>query len=113
MQEQIFTSGADAAAGEAARDRPFARDRLRPQHTLRGALLLVLGLLLFACMDTTTKCLAARYDVPVIVAARYLGNFLLMILLLAPRHGTGLLETQRTGLVVVRAVALAGASLFM
>ncbi|MES2442466.1 MAG: DMT family transporter [Pseudomonadota bacterium] len=76
-------------------------------HPLRGALLFMVGLLLFACMDATTKYLAASYDVPMVVAIRYIVNCLLMIVLLAPTHGRQLVETQRTGLVLLRAVCLA------
>ena len=79
---------------------------------VRGALLCVAGLLLFACMDATTKYLAADYDVPLIVAARYIGNLALMVVLLAPTHGRHLVETRRTGLVLVRGLCLAAASLF-
>ena len=82
-------------------------------HPLRGALLFVFGLLLFACMDTTTKYLAERYDVPVIVAVRYMVHCLLMIVLIAPSQGRKLVRTQRTGLVVVRALCLAAASLLV
>lgn len=79
-------------------------------HPARGALLFVTSLLLFACMDTTTKYLAVHYDVPLIVAVRYLGNLLLMVALLAPTQRMTLFETQRTGLVLVRALCLAATS---
>ncbi len=82
-------------------------------HPLQGALLFAFGLLLFAGMDTTTKFLAERYDVPLIIAVRYIVNCLLMVVLLAPRHGRKLIETQRTGLAILRAVALAAASLLI
>jgi drug/metabolite transporter (DMT)-like permease len=82
-------------------------------HPVRGALLCVTALLLFACMDSTTKYLTAHFEVPAIVAARYLGNLLLMTLLLGPSHGRRLVATQRTGLVIVRALCLAAASLFV
>ena len=82
-------------------------------HPLRGALLFLVGLLLFACMDVTTKYLAASYDVPLIVAVRYIVNCLLMVVLLAPTHGRHLVETQRTGLVVLRAGCLAVVSVLM
>jgi drug/metabolite transporter (DMT)-like permease len=82
-------------------------------HPLRGALLFVVGLLLFACMDTTTKYLAAHYNVPLIVAIRYIGNLLLMVVLLAPTHGQELVRTRRTGLVLVRALCLAAVSLLV
>lgn len=50
-----------------------------PHRDLRGASLFRLGLLLFACMDSTTKYLAERCDVPLIVAVRYIVNCLLMV----------------------------------
>jgi drug/metabolite transporter (DMT)-like permease len=82
-----------------------------PHHPLRGALLCLASLGLFACMDTTTKYLAQHLQIPMIMAVRYFGNLLLMVLILAPREGTRLAETQRTGLVMFRAVCLASASL--
>lgn len=82
-------------------------------HPLRGALLCIAGLFLFACMDTTTKYLSASYNVPMIVAFRYLGNLLLMLVLLGPTRSDELMRTDRTGLVVVRACCLASASLLM
>lgn len=69
------------------------------------------GIFLFACMDTTTKYLAARYPAPMVVALRYLSQCLLMVLLLAPSQGRRLIRTQRTGLVLVRASYLAVVSL--
>jgi drug/metabolite transporter (DMT)-like permease len=80
---------------------------------VRGALLFILGLFLFACMDTTTKYLSASYNVPMIVAFRYIGNALLMILLFAPSHRRELVHTERTGLVLLRALCLASASLLV
>lgn len=74
---------------------------------------MMISLLLFACLDTTTKYLAVRYDVPFILAVRYTVNCLLMVALLAPRHGTKLVTTNRLNLVLIRAVCLAAASLFI
>lgn len=82
-------------------------------HPLRGAALFILGLFLFACMDTTTKYLAGSYNVPLIVAIRYIGNALLMLALFAPRHGAELVTTDRTGMVIVRAACLAAVSLLV
>jgi len=78
---------------------------------LRGALLCISALLLFACMDTTTKYLAERYDIPLIMAARYLGNLLLMLAILGPSHGRQMVAMQRKSLVLLRALSLALASL--
>ena len=78
-----------------------------------GGLLLVASLLLFACMDTTTKYLAAFYSVPQVVAVRYIGSFLLMMVLLAPARGRQLVETRRPALVLIRAGCLTAASLLV
>jgi drug/metabolite transporter (DMT)-like permease len=80
-------------------------------HPIRGVFLFSFGLLCFTCMDATTKYLATHHEVPLIVAVRYLVNCLLMIVLLAPTQGAKLIETQRTGLVIVRSLCLAAASL--
>src|SRR4051812_44716576 len=82
-------------------------------HPLLGMMLFACGVLVLACMDTTTKYLAARYEVPLIVAVRYVVNCLLMIALLAPTYGARLVRTRRTGLVLVRAACLAAASILL
>lgn len=82
-----------------------------PPNTLKGLLLATSSLFLFACMDTTTKYLTAHYNVPFVVAMRYLVHFMVMMLLLAPRHSKQLIKTHRTGLVIARALVLTGASL--
>lgn len=82
-------------------------------HPLRGVALFLLCLFLFACLDTTTKVLAAHYQAPVIVAARYVVNLLLMVAILAPRHGREMVTIRRKRWVVVRALALSVASITM
>lgn len=72
----------------------------------------MIGIFLFACMDTITKYLTARYAAPVVVAVRYVVHCLLMVVLLAPSRGRKLVQTQRTGMVLVRATCLALGSLF-
>ena len=83
------------------------------KSTLGGIALFMFGIFLFACMDTTTKYLAARYPAPMVVALRYIVQCLLMVLLLAPSQGRKLIQIRRTGLVVVRASCLAVASMCM
>jgi len=80
---------------------------------VRAALLCNLALLLFACMDTTTKYLTASFDVPLVVAARYIGNFLLMLLFVAPTRGREMVGTQRTALVWIRGGCLVISSLLI
>jgi len=86
---------------------------MHEHQPIRGALLCVMALALFACMDTTTKYLTQTHEVPLIVGVRYLGNLLLMVAFLGPTHGRQMLRTQRTGLVWVRAFCLAVASLLI
>lgn len=82
-------------------------------HPIRGALLCVMALALFACMDTTTKYLAQSHAVPLIVGVRYLGNLALMVTFLGPTHARQMINTQRTALVWIRAACLASASLLI
>jgi drug/metabolite transporter (DMT)-like permease len=82
-------------------------------HPIRGALLCIAALALFACMDTVTKYLSQTHEVPLIVGVRYLGNLVLMVALLGPTHGRQMVRTRRTGLVWVRALCLAVASLLI
>lgn len=82
-----------------------------PNNVLKGFLLAASGLLLFACMDSTTKYLTVHYNVPTVVAMRYIIHCALMLVILAPRHSNQLVQSQRTGLVVLRAVVLTIASL--
>lgn len=82
-------------------------------HSLRGVCEFAFALLLFACLDTTVKHLAAEHPVPLIAWARYAVHTLLMVLILAPTMRLDLLRTQRTGLSVVRAFCLVVISLCM
>ena len=82
-------------------------------QSLRGILLFVTGLFFFASLDTTLKVLSAEYPVPMVAALRYFVNVLLMMAVLGPSRGRQMIQTQRTGWVVVRGLTLAGATLFM
>ena len=81
------------------------------RNPLRGVLLVMAAVLVFACMDVMTKYMATRYNVPLVVAFRYLVNLALLIVLLGPRLGRSLFATERTGLVMARAACLAISSL--
>ncbi len=89
-------------------DRALAAGRRR---FFKGLLLATAGLFLFACMDAATKYLTAHYNVPFVVAMRYLIHCSVMLLILLPHQSRKPFKTQRTGLVVVRALALLCASL--
>jgi drug/metabolite transporter (DMT)-like permease len=80
---------------------------------MRGIALYACGLVVLACMDTTTKYLTTRYAPPLVVAVRYVVNCLLMVAVLGPHYRGRLLITQRTGLVLLRGACLAAGSLFL
>lgn len=76
-----------------------------------GILFVAIGLFLFACMDSATKYLTSHYNVPFVVAMRYIIHFFLMVAVLVPRYHVPLMQTNRRGLVIMRALALVVASL--
>ena len=82
-------------------------------HPLRAVLLVMAAVFLFACMDTSTKVLTTDYPPPIVIAVRYAVQCLLMLVILAPSQGRRMVATQRTGMVVLRAICLALASVIM
>ncbi len=82
-------------------------------HALRGVLMVMGAVLLFACNDTVTKLLVTQYPVPLVAAMRYFVHALLMVVFVGPRLGLKLVETRRTGLVLVRGVCLVLSTLCM
>lgn len=82
-------------------------------NPLRGVALVVVATLFFAIGDTLSKYLAASYAATLILALRYGVNFAMVALVMAPRHGRALWHTHRTGLVLLRGLCLALASLTM
>ena len=82
-------------------------------NPMKGILLVTLAVMAFALADVATKHLTMLYTVTLVIALRYLVNLFLLGALLGPRHGRGLITTRRTGLVFLRALCLAAASLTM
>ncbi len=80
---------------------------------LRGVVLVVAATFVFAVADTLGKHLAMLYAVTLVLATRYTVNFALVALVMAPRHGSALWRTRRGGLVALRALCLALASITM
>jgi drug/metabolite transporter (DMT)-like permease len=78
-----------------------------PQHHLRGILLIVAAVSIFAIMDTTAKYLSRTYPVPAIVWSRYVFQAVFMLVVLGPRLKLDLVRTRRPGLQVARGVTLA------
>lgn len=79
---------------------------------MRGVLLVLAAVFVFACMDSTTKHLTMLYNPVVVVATRYIVNLLLLLIFFVPKQGMALFSVQRRGLVWVRGFALAFSSLF-
>jgi drug/metabolite transporter (DMT)-like permease len=79
---------------------------------LQGVLLLVGATLMFACNDATNKYLLTDYNVPLVQAVRYIVHTVLMLAILAPTRGHEIVQTKRTGLVIVRGLCLVVASFF-
>ena len=82
----------------------------RPMH---GILLVVAATLAFALSDVVTKQQTMRHPVAVVVAVRYFVNLGLLTVLLGPRLGADLWRANRKGLVFLRGLCLALASLTM
>lgn len=80
---------------------------------LRGVALVVAATFLFAVADTLGKHLAMLYATSLILAARYGVNLLIVTAVMWPRHRAALWRTERTGLVILRGLCLAIASITM
>ena len=82
-------------------------------HALKGIGLVMLAVIIFSLSDVTGKYLFQTHAVPFVIAVRYGVNLLILAVFVGARHGTAVLRTQKTGLVLVRAGSLALASLAM
>jgi drug/metabolite transporter (DMT)-like permease len=83
----------------------------RHPHALRGIVLMMLAASTFACLDATSKYLTTLYPVPGIIWARYVFQVLLMVAVLGPRLGMGLVRTTNLRLQILRGLVLTGSSL--
>lgn len=84
-----------------------------PAQQLRGVLLFLTALLLFAALDATAKHLTAFFAVPFMVWVRYLVHFVFMVVTVAPSEGRSLVSTRHPWLMILRALMLVGVTLFM
>jgi drug/metabolite transporter (DMT)-like permease len=82
-------------------------------NPLKGVALVVAATLLFAAGDTLGKHLSMLYAATLILAARYLINLVLVLVTMWPRHRSAVWRTQRTGLVLLRGLLLAMATVTM
>lgn len=82
-------------------------------NPMKGVALVVAATFLFASADTLGKHLAMLYAATLVLAVRYVVNLSLVTLVMWPRHRATLWKTSRTGLVIVRGLCLALASITM
>lgn len=78
---------------------------------IRGILLLLAATATFACLDNLGKWLMQSYPVGMVVWARYLLHTLIMVVVLGPRLGMGLVRSNAPGMQFVRALVLIASSL--
>jgi drug/metabolite transporter (DMT)-like permease len=79
-----------------------------PAHTLRAVLLLVGAQAFFTLLDATGKRLAQDMGIPLISFARHAGQIVVMLLLIAPRHGRRMLASAHPRLQWARGLAMSG-----
>lgn len=82
-------------------------------NPLKGVALVVAATLLFAGGDTLGKHLSMLYAAPLILSARYIVNLVLVLATMWPRHRSAVWRTRRSGLVVLRGLLLAFATITM
>jgi drug/metabolite transporter (DMT)-like permease len=86
---------------------------MQTHSTLRGILLVVAAVIMFAIADTTGKHLFAIYSIIAVAAVRYVVNLVLLLVFLCPKHRSALWATQKTTMVVSRGLCLVLATLTM
>ncbi|MBL9063684.1 DMT family transporter [Tabrizicola sp.] len=82
-------------------------------NPLKGVALVLAATFLFACGDTLGKHLSMLYAAALILSARYVINLVLVLVTMWPRHRSAVWRTQRTGLVILRGLLLAFATVTM
>ena len=82
-------------------------------NPLKGVALVVMATFLFAWGDTLGKHLSMLYAATMVLAARYLLNLILVLVTMWPRHRSAVWATNRTGLVLLRGLLLATATMTM
>lgn len=85
----------------------------REGRPMRGVALVAAATLLFATGDTLGKHLSMLYAATLILSARYVINLALVMATMWPRHRSAVWRTRRTGLVVLRGLLLAMATITM
>lgn len=73
---------------------------------MRGILFMVAATSMFAIMDVVSKLLAHSYPPVEVVAARYFVQAMLLLAILAPSRGIGMVRSRRPRLQIVRGTLL-------
>lgn len=89
----------------------MSRDAPARPHPLRGILMIMTAVAMFAVLDSIAKYLSRFYPVPGIVWARYAVHLLFVVMILGPRMKLGLVRTRHLGLQIVRGTLLAASSM--
>lgn len=82
------------------------------QRPMKGIVMVLFAVLLLATMDAITKHLTMAYNVPSVLAMRYILAIPILLAVLYPRHGIGLFRVQRKRQVLLRSATMAVASFF-
>lgn len=91
----------------------MSENRIAGDRRWVGIACVLVSVSCFAVQDTLTKAMTVAYLPALIVALRYAFSVVWTGLLLGPRHGCGIWRTERTALVVFRAVCQGFSSLSM
>lgn len=80
---------------------------------LRAILLMCTAVTLFSCLDSTAKYLVTTSQLPVsqVVWLRFVGQFVLMAVILGPWTIPSLLRTQKLGLQITRSFLMVGTTI--
>ena len=82
------------------------------RHMLRGIGLLLAAVFMFSSMDTLAKYVLQSYPMGGLMWARYMVHMTVMLLLLWPRMGLGLVRTRNPGLQILRGLLLVASTMF-
>ena len=82
-----------------------------PSQVTRGVALMILAVFLFTAMDATAKGLIARYPAPQVIWVRFVGQLVLVLVILGPRLGPAL-RTRFPVLHFWRSLSQFGATTF-
>lgn len=84
----------------------------RVQRPMKGMAMILVAVLLFAMVDTITKHLTMRLDVPSVMAFRYFVAVAIILAVLLPRQGIAMFRARRRKQVFIRSATMAAASFF-